>query len=167
MTRDARQWWQPPDGPSGPEMRLEPTRGERGRNASDPRRQVASCRRNQPVGTNGSYHSARKGCKHQKPLGGGPVSEPEWTRPEVGLAEEYGWRRQQTDWYYIGVRGAHRDQFNRASRTNCQHDSQPSPKPAGCPEKELTPRSKCRAPSAGSECSDSICESTTGTCTRG
>ena len=87
--------------------------------------------------------------------------------PEAGLAEEYGWRRQRTVWYYIGVRGTHRDQCNRASRTNCQQDSQPSPKLAGCPEKELTPRSKCRAPSAGSGCSDSICECTSGTCTRG
>ena len=68
------------------------------------------------------------------------------------------WRRQRTGWYYVGVRGAHRDQFNRASRSNCQQDRQPSPKPAGCPEKELTPRSKCPAPSAGSGCSDSICE---------
>ena len=91
----------------------------------------------------------------------------EWTRPEVGLAEEHGWCRQRTGWYYIGVRGAHRDQFNRASRTYCQQDSQPGPKPAGCPEKELMPRSKCRAPSAGIGCSDSICESTTGTCIRG
>ena len=59
------------------------------------------------------------------------------------------------------MRGAHRDQFNRASRTNCQQDSQPSPKPAGCPENELSLRSKYRAPSAGIECSDGICESTT------
>ena len=34
----------------------------------------------------------------------------EWTRPEVGLAEEHGWCRQRMGWYYIGVRGAHRDQ---------------------------------------------------------
>ena len=65
------------------------------------------------------------------------------------------------------MRGAHRDQFNRASRTNCQQDSQPSPKPAGCPEKELILRSKYSAPSAGIGCSDGICKSTTGTCIRG
>ena len=66
-----------------------------------------------------------RGWKHKEPLGGGPVGRPEWTRPEVGLAEEHGWCHQRTGWYYIGVRGAHRDQFNRASRTNCQQASQP------------------------------------------
>ena len=30
---------------------------------------------------------------HKEPLGGGPVGESEWTRPEVGQAEEHGWRR--------------------------------------------------------------------------
>ena len=108
-----------------------------------------------------------KGWKHQEPLRGGPVGERELTCPDVGLVEEHGWRRQQTGWYYIGPRGAQRDQFNRASRTNCQQDSQPSPKPAGCPEKEVTTESKRRAPSAGIECRDGICESTTGTCTWG
>ena len=29
-------------------------------------------------------------------------------------------------------------QFNRASRTNCQPDSQPIPKPEGCPDEEVT-----------------------------
>ena len=48
----------------------------------------------------------------------GPVGRP------VGLAEEHGWRHQRTGWYYIGGRGAHGDQFNRASRTNCQQASQ-------------------------------------------
>ena len=130
-------------------------RGERGRNASYPRRRGASRRRNQSVGPDGSYHSERKGWKHQEQLWGGPVGEPEWTRPDVGLAEEHGWRRQWTCWYYIGTRGAHRDEFNQASQTNCQQDSQPSPKPAGCPEKEVTTESMCRGPSAGVECSDS------------
>ena len=90
-------------------------KGERDRSANDPRRRGASRHRNQSVGTDGSYHSVRKGWKHQELLGGGPVGEPEWTPPDVGLAEEHGWRRQWTGWYYIGMRGAHRDQFNRAS----------------------------------------------------
>ena len=101
----------------------------------------ASRRRKQSVGTELSYHSVRKGWKHQEPLEAWPIGEPEWTRPDVGLAEEHGWRRQRTGWYYIGMRGAHRDKFNRASRTNCQQDSQPSLKPAGCPEKEVTAKS--------------------------
>ena len=106
-------------------------KGECDRRASDPRQQGASRRRNQTVGTDGSYHSARKGWKHQEPLG-----------------EEHGWRHRRTGWYYIGMRGANRDQFNRASRTNCQQDSQPSPKASrmfgkGSHGKEQVPCPKC------------------------
>ena len=50
----------------------------------------------------------------------------------------------------------------QSSESNELPTSQPaSPKPAGCPEKERTRRSKYRAPSAGIGCSDGICESTT------
>ena len=79
-------------------------------------------------GTDGPYHSTRRGWKHQEPLGGGPVGESEWTHPDAGLAGAHGWRRQQTVWYYIETRTAHQAQFNRANRTNCQQDSQPLPK---------------------------------------
>ena len=60
-------------------------------------------KRCQDEGTNGPYHSTRKGLKHQEQLGGGLVGEPEWTRPDVGLAEAHGWRSQWTGWYYIGT----------------------------------------------------------------
>ena len=75
--------------------------------------------------SHGPYHFACRGWKHKEPLGGGPVDRPEWTRPEVGRAEEHGWRHQRMDWFCIRWRGAHGDQFNRASRTNCQPASQP------------------------------------------
>ena len=56
----------------------------------------------------------------------------------------------------------------QSSESNELPASQPaSRKPAGCPEKEPTRRSKYRAPSAGIGCSDGICESTTGACIRG
>ena len=116
------------DGPSGPEIRLEATK-KKGEMAEAP----AS-----PGG--GAW-------KHKEPLGGGPVDRSEWTHPEVGRAEEHGWRHQRMDWYYIGGRGAHGDQFNRASRTNCQPASQPetsrmSGKGANLQEKIPCP--KCR-----------------------
>ena len=56
----------------------------------------------------------------------------------------------------------------QSSESNELPASQPaSPKPAGCPEKEQTRRSKYRAPSVGIGCSDGICESTTRACIRG
>ena len=64
--------------------------------------------------------------KQQEPLGGGPVGESEWTRPEAGLVEAHGWRHQRTGWYYIETRPAHQAQFKRAIRTNCQPASQPT-----------------------------------------
>ena len=118
------------------------------------------------VATDRPNHSTRRPWKHQEPLGGGPVCESEWTRPDAGLAEAHGWRRQRTGWYYIETRPAHQAQFNQASRTNCQQNSGPIPKPEGCLDEEVTWGSKCRAPSAGVECSDSTCESTTRICTR-
>ena len=90
------------------------------------------------VGTYGPYHSTRRGWKQQEPPGGGPVSEPEWTRSEAGPAEAHGWRHQQTGWYFIEMQPAHQAQFNRAIRTNCQPDSQPTLKPEGCPDEEVT-----------------------------
>ena len=93
----------------------------------------------------GPYHFASGGWKNKEALGGGPVDRPEWTHPEVGRAEEHGWRHQRMDWYYIGGRG---DQFNRASRTNCKPASQPETsrmpgKGANPQEKILCP--KCRS----------------------
>ena len=93
----------------------------------------------------GPYHFASGGWKHKEPLGGGPVNRSEWTHPEVGRAEEHRWRHQRMDWYYIGGQGAHGDQFNRASRTNCQPASQPetsrmSGKGANPQEKILCPK---------------------------
>ena len=112
------------DGPSGPEIRLESTKKKKnGGGTGEPRRRgVSRCR----IGrSDGPYHFASRGWKHKEPLGGWPVHRSEWTHPEVGQAEEQGWCHQRMDWYYIGGRGAHGDQFNRASRTNCQPASQP------------------------------------------
>ena len=117
-TRGAKQWWQPP-------RRAERARDKAGSNkekggngggTGEPRRWgVPPCR----IGRgNGPYHFASGGWKNNEPLGEWPVNRPEWTHPEVGRAEEHGWCHQQMDWYYIRGRGAHGDQFNRASRTN-------------------------------------------------
>ena len=88
-----------PDGPSEPEIRLETTGGTQLRRQGP--QAAGRGRKHQPVGADGSYHSTRKGWKHQQPLGEGPVGELEWTRQDVGPAEEHGWRRQRTGWYYI------------------------------------------------------------------
>ena len=107
------------NGPSGPEIRLESTKGgARGGGAGEPRRQ-GTARRDRGR-SNGPSHLAARGWQHKEPPGGGPVGESEWTRPEVGRAEGHGWRRRRMDWYYIAGRGAHGNQFIRASRTNCQ-----------------------------------------------
>ena len=132
-TRGPRQGWQPPNGSSGPEILK--ARNKWGNVAETPA--TPGSRRNQSVGVDGSYHSKRKGWKHHEPLVGGPVGELEWTRPDVGPAEEQGWRCQRTGWYYIGTPIANRGQFNRASRTNYQQDSQPIRKPAGCSDEEV------------------------------
>ena len=56
----------------------------------------------------------------------------------------------------------------QSSESNELPASQPaSPRPAGCPEKERTRRSKYCAPSAGVGCSDGTCGSTNGACIRG
>ena len=151
------------DGPSGPEIRLESTKKRKnGGGTGEPRRRgMSRCR----IGrSDGPYHFACRVWKHKEPLRGGPVGRPEWTRPEVGWAEEHVWRHQRMDWYYIGGRRAHGDQFNRASRTNCQPASL---RPAGCPEKDRTRRRKYRAPSAGVGYTTETCGSTNGACTRG
>ena len=138
------------DGPSGPEIRLESTKKKKnGGGTGEPRRRgVSRCRLGR---SDGPYHFASRGWKHKEPLGGGPVDRSEWTHPEVGQAEEHGWRHQRMDWYYIGGRGAHGDQFNRASRTNCQPASQPaSLRPAGCQERERTRRKKRPCSKCGS-----------------
>ena len=77
-----------------------------------------------------------------------PVDRSEWTHPEVGQAEEHGWRHQRMDWYYIGGRGAHGDQFNRASRTNCQSASQPET--SRMSGKGANPQKKIPCPKCGS-----------------
>ena len=133
------------DGPSGPEIRLESTKKRKnGGGTGEPRKRgVSRCRIDR---SDGPYHFACRGWKHKEPLGGGPVGRPEWTRPEDGRAEEHGWRHQQMDWYYIGGRGAHGDQFNRASQTNCQPASQPETSRMsgkGANPKEQIPCPKC------------------------
>ena len=56
----------------------------------------------------------------------------------------------------------------QSSKSNELPASQPaSPRPAGCPDKERTRRSKYHAPSAGVGCSDETCGSTNGACTGG
>ena len=147
-TRGAKQWWQPP-------RRAEQARDKAGSNkekggngggTGEPRRRgVPRCR----IGRgHGPYHFASGGWKHKEPLGGGPVDRLEWTQPEVGWAGEHGWRHQRMDWYYIGGRGAHGDQFNRASRTNCQPASQPETSRMsgkGANPQEKIPCPKCRS----------------------
>ena len=93
-------------------------------------------------------HFASGGWKHKEPLGGGPVDRPEWTHPEVGRAEEHGWRHQRMDWYYIRGRGAHGDQFNRASRKNCQPASQSET--SRMSGKGANPQEKIPCPKCGS-----------------
>ena len=103
------------NGPSGPEIRLESTKGgARGGGAGGPRRQGTA--RRDSGRSDGPSHLAARGWQHKEPPGGGPVGESEWTRPEVGQAEGHGWRRRRMDWYYIAGRGVHGSQFIRATR---------------------------------------------------
>ena len=98
------------NGPSGPEIRLESTRGEPGRRS--PARRGSGGTMDHPI----------------KPLGGGSIKNRQGrvqSASQNGLArksaaEGHRWRRRRTDWYYIAGRGAHGSQFIRASRTNCQ-----------------------------------------------
>ena len=118
-TWGAKQWWQPPRGAERARDKVGINKEkENGGGTVEPRRGgVSRCR----IGrSDGPAHFASRGWKQKEPLEGGPVDGSEWTRPEVGQAEEHGWRHQRMEWYYIGWRGAHGDQFNRASRTNCQ-----------------------------------------------
>ena len=122
------------DGPSGPEIRLESTKKKKnGGGTGEPRRRgVSRCR----IGRgDGPYHFASRGWKHKELLGGGPVDRPEWTCPEVGRAEEHGWRHQRMDWYYMEI-----------SQTNCQPASQPETSRMsgkGANPKEQIPCPKC------------------------
>ena len=119
-TRSARRWWEPPDGPERARDKArnnKETGKNHGGDASDLSGEARPFVGTSSEGKNGPYHSTRKGWKHQ---------------------EEHGWRRQRTGWYFVGTRIVHQAQFNRASRTNCQQDSQPILKPVGCMDEEVT-----------------------------
>ena len=93
--------------------------------------------------SDGPSHLAARGWQHKEPRGGGPVGESEWTRPEVGQAEEHGWRRRRMDWYYIAGRGAHGNQFIQASRTNCQPAESSEMSGKGGSQQEQVPCPQC------------------------
>ena len=96
------------NGPSRPEIRLESTKkGKMAEVRRHWRAPAAGRTRRESGRSDGPSHLTARGWKHKEPLGGGPVSESEWTRPEVGQAEEHRWRRQRMDWYNIVGRGAH------------------------------------------------------------
>ena len=76
-TRDPRWWWEPPDGP------------ERARDKARNNKRQGKIKVEKPKTL--PFHP--EGVEASGTARGKASCEPEWTRPDVGLAEEHWWRR--------------------------------------------------------------------------
>ena len=104
-TRDPRWWWEPPD---GPERARDKTRNNKRRGKI--KVETPKTLPFHPEGVEAS--GTARGRASWRARMDSPGCRPSG-------------RALVTGWYYIGTQISHQAQFNRASRTNCQQDSQP------------------------------------------